>query len=170
MINSEFQRVFFKNNFGNGITIFNVYMTFGGTNWGNIGQSGGYTSYDYGASIRENRLVDREKYSEAKLIAQFMVASPAYLDAVPANLTNTSYASTSAITTTPIFGNVTNFYVVRQSDYRSLGSTSYTFTVSTDAAGNVTIPQLGGTLALNGRDSKTLVSGFPTSHPFWSYS
>jgi hypothetical protein len=157
-INSEFARVFYKNNFGNGITIFNVYMTYGGTNWGNLGQSGGYTSYDYGAAIAEDRTIFREKYHEAKLIAQFMVSSPAYLDAVPANLTNSSYASTSAITTTPISGNVTNFYVVRHSDFTTLASTHYKFTVSTKAAGNVTIPQLGGTLTLNGRDSKTIVS------------
>jgi hypothetical protein len=138
-------------------------MMFGGTNWGNLGQSGGYTSYDYGAAIVEDRNLFREKYYEAKLIAQFMVSSPAYLDAIPGNLTNSSYASTSAITTTPVFGNVTNFYVVRQSDYTSLNSTPYTFTVSTKALGNVTIPQLGGTLTLNGRDSKTMVSAFSLS-------
>lgn len=154
LINSEFARVFFKNNFGNGITIFNIYMTYGGTNWGNLGQSGGYTSYDYGAAIRETRAIDREKYHEAKLIAQGMVASPAYLTAIPQNLTNSSYASTSAITTTPLLGETTNFYVVRHSDYTTLNSTSYTFAVSTKSHGNFTIPQLGGTLALNGRDSK----------------
>ena len=150
--------MFYKNNFGNGITIFNQYMTYGGTNWGNLGQSGGYTSYDYGAAIMEDRTLFREKYYEAKLIAQFMVSSPAYLDAIPRNLTNSSYASTSAITTTPVFGNVTNFYIVRQSDYTSLDSTPFTFTVPTKAMGNVTIPQLGGMLTLNGRDSKTIVS------------
>jgi hypothetical protein len=159
-INSEFTRVFYKNNFGNGITIFNQYMMYGGTNWGNIGQSGGYTSYDYGAAIMEDRTLFREKYHEAKLIAQFMVSSPAYLDATPGNLTNSSYASTSAITTTPIFSDVTNFYVVRHSDYTSLSSTPYTFTVPTKSMGNVTIPQLGGALTLNGRDSKTMVSTY----------
>jgi hypothetical protein len=161
LINSEFARVFYKNNFANGITIFNVYMTYGGTNWGNMGQSGGYTSYDYGAAIAEDRTVFREKYHEAKLIAQFMVSSPAYLEAVPGNLTNSSYASTSAITTTPNIGKVTNFYVVRHSNYTTLASTPFTFTVSTKAAGKVKIPQLGRTLTLNGRDSKTMVRMLP---------
>lgn len=101
----------------------------------------------------------REKYAEAKLIAQFIKASPAYLTATPGNLTNTSYVSTSDITTTPIFGNVTNFYVTRQSDYTSLDSTPYTLTVPT-SIGNVTIPQLGGTLTLNGRDSKVQVTDY----------
>lgn len=106
--------------------------------------------------IKEDRTLIREKYAEAKLIAQFIKASPAYLTATPGNLTNTSYVSTTEITTTPIFGNVTNFYVTRQSDYTSLDSTPYTLTVPT-SVGNVTIPQLGGTLTLNGRDSKVQV-------------
>lgn len=29
----EFERVFYKNDFSFGVTIFNIYMTFGGTNW-----------------------------------------------------------------------------------------------------------------------------------------
>jgi hypothetical protein len=34
LIGPEFQRVFYKNDFSFGVTIFNIYMTFGGTNWG----------------------------------------------------------------------------------------------------------------------------------------
>ena len=63
-------------------------MTWGGTNWGNLGHPGGYTSYDYAAVISEERLVDREKYSEAKLEANFIQASPAYLTAQYQNNTN----------------------------------------------------------------------------------
>lgn len=124
-----------------------------------MGQPGGYTSYDYGAAIKEDRTLFREKYAEAKLIAQFIKASPAYLTATPGNLTNTSYVSTPELSTTPLFGNVTNFYITRHSDYTSLDSTPYTLTVPT-SIGNVTIPQLGGTLTLNGRDSKVQVTDF----------
>lgn len=49
LLNMEFERVFYKNNYAAGVTIFSLYMIFGGTNWGNIGHPGGYTSYDYGA-------------------------------------------------------------------------------------------------------------------------
>lgn len=49
--------------------------------------------------------------------------------------------------------------MTRHSDYTSLDSTSYTFTVPT-SIGNVTIPQLGGTLTLNGRDSKVQVTDY----------
>lgn len=67
--------------------------------------------------------------------------------------------STSELSTTPIFGTNTTFYVTRHSDYTSLASTSYTFTVPT-SQGDVTIPQLGGTLTLNGRDSKIHVTDY----------
>ncbi|KAF2218891.1 putative beta-galactosidase [Elsinoe ampelina] len=159
LINHEAERVFYKNNFAAGISIFNIYMTYGGTNWGNLGQSGGLTSYDYGAVIEEDRQITREKYSEAKLIAQSITRAPAYLEAVPGQATNASFTNNPAITVTQVAGKKTNFYVVRQTDYRSLGSTSYTLTVST-SAGNLTIPQLGGTLAINGRDSKVQVTDY----------
>lgn len=182
-IGAEAERVFYKNNFGFGIQIFNLYMvcssprvhasrcnaytdsltlslqTYGGTNWGNLGQPGAYTSYDYGAAIKEDRTLFREKYAEAKLIAQFIKASPAYLTATPGNLTNTSYVSTPELSTTPILGNVTNFYVTRHTDYTSLDATPYTLTVPT-SAGSVTIPQLGGTLTLSGRDTKVQVTDY----------
>lgn len=78
-------------------------------------QSGGYSSYDYAAVIAETRMVDREKYSEAKLEANFVEASPAYLTATAGNLTNGTYTTTSSLSVTPLFGNGsdTNFYVIR---------------------------------------------------------
>ena len=133
--------------------------TYGGTNWGNLGYPEGYTSYDYGAAIAEDRTITREKYVEAKLEANFLSASIAYITANPGNLTTTSYVSNDALAVTPLFGNRTNFYVVRQSAYQSNDSVSYTLTVST-SIGNVTIPQLGGSLTLNGRDSKIHVTDY----------
>ncbi|KAH7074012.1 glycoside hydrolase superfamily [Paraphoma chrysanthemicola] len=157
--NHEFERVFYKNNIAAGATIFNVYMTFGGTNWGNLGHAGGYTSYDYGAAITEERQVHREKYSEAKLIANFVHASPALATAVPGYNTTGVYADNAAITVTPLFGNKTSFYVTRQTKYNSLASTPYKLKLRT-SAGNLTIPQLGGSLTLNGRDTKIHVADY----------
>ncbi len=62
----------------------------------------------------------REKYAEAKLMGHFLTSSPAYLDAIPGDLTNTTYVSTPKLTTTPIFGKPTTFYVVRHSAYEVL--------------------------------------------------
>jgi beta-galactosidase GanA len=162
LLNQEFERVFYKNDFSFGVTIFNIYMTYGGTNWGNLGHPGGYTSYDYGAVIAEDLTVSREKYSEAKLEANFLMASPAYLTATPGNGSNGSHVDTAAIEVTPLFGNGTNFYVARHAAYNSLASTSYKLTVPVSGA-NVTIPQLtdfSTGLIIHGRDSKIHVTNY----------
>lgn len=161
LLNSEFERVFYKNDFSFGVTIINYYMTYGGTNWGNLGHPGGYTSYDYGAAITEDRLVTREKYSEAKLEANFLQASPAYLTAIPQNNTyaNGSYSNNADIAVTALLGNITNFFVVRHAAFNSLASTEFKLTLPT-SQGNITIPQLNGSLVLNGRDSKFAVTDY----------
>ncbi|KAK3617883.1 hypothetical protein LTR56_025015 [Elasticomyces elasticus] len=137
----------------------NVSQTYGGTNWGNLGQPGGPTSYDYGAAIKEDRTVWREKYSEAKLEAQFFAVSPAYLTANAANSTEPGIVSSTEVVATPIYGNKTNFYVVRQADFRSLAATTYKLMADT-SIGPVSIPRMGGSLTLNGRDSKIHVTDY----------
>lgn len=136
-------------------------MTYGGTNWGNLGHPGGYTSYDYGAVIAEERTVEREKYSQAKLLANFLLASPAYLSAIPQDneYANSSYTGNSEIATTALFSNRTKFFVVRHAAYNSLETTEYTITLPT-SKGNMSIPQLGGKLSLHGRDSKVYVTDY----------
>ncbi|KAL9091821.1 MAG: hypothetical protein Q9159_001193 [Coniocarpon cinnabarinum] len=168
LLNDQFERVFYKNNLAFGVTIFNIYMTYGGTNWGNIGYPQGYTSYDYGAVIMEDRTVNREKYSEAKLIANFAQASPAYLTATPGNTTNGSYTDNPTLAVTPLFGNGTdtNFYVVRHAAYNSEDSTNYSLTLG----GNLTVPQLGGQLTLPGRDSKIHVQNYNVGQYDLAYS
>ena len=160
LTNHEFERVFYKNDFSFVATVFNIYMTFGGTNWGNLGYALGYTSYDYGSAIAEDRTVTREKFSEAKLEANFLVASPAYLTATtqegPAN---GSFASPPDIAVTQMTSNKTAFYVVRHGEYQSNDSTSYTLTIPT-SKGKTTIPQLSKTLTLIGRDSKIHVADY----------
>ncbi|KIW28430.1 uncharacterized protein PV07_08096 [Cladophialophora immunda] len=159
LVNYEFVRVFYKNIIASGAKIFNIYMIYGGTNWGNLGHDGGYTSYDYAAAISENRQVDRQKYSETKLISNFVKASPAYLIAEPLQLNTTSvFTNTSDLTVTSVGGNEseTTFYIVRHYNYSDLSATLYKLSVPT-RSGNLTVPQLGGTLTLGGRDSKVHV-------------
>ncbi|GAT19223.1 beta-galactosidase [Aspergillus luchuensis] len=152
-IGPEFARVFYKINYSFRTAIQNLYMIFGGTNWGNLGHPGGYTSYDVGAAIAEDRGVIREKYSELKLQSNFLQASPAYLESHPENGSYGIYTDTTSLAVTRLAGNPTNFYVVRHGELTSQESTSYKLRVNT-TAGSLTIPQLGGTLSLNGRDSK----------------
>ncbi|KPI15162.1 Beta-galactosidase [Actinobacteria bacterium OK006] len=70
LINDQFANVFYKQNIAVGATAQSFYMTYGGTNWGWLGMPQNYTSYDYGAAIRENRQLD-PKYDEDKLIGYF---------------------------------------------------------------------------------------------------
>ncbi|KAL1986538.1 hypothetical protein VTN96DRAFT_6116 [Rasamsonia emersonii] len=164
LLNNEFERVYNKNDFSFGVKIFNLYMIYGGTNWGNLGHPGGYTSYDYGSAITEDRTLTREKYSELKLEANFLKVSPAYLVADVHNVTNTSYTSTPAISVTRLSANTTAFWVVRHSDHTSVAATEYTLQLPT-SVGMTTIPQ-NGSLLLNGRDSKILVTDYMVGS-FW---
>ncbi|KAL4888053.1 putative beta-galactosidase E [Aspergillus ambiguus] len=161
LVNNEAVRVVNKNNYGFGVSIFNIYMTYGGTNWGNLGYHGGYTSYDYGAAITEDRRIWREKYSEEKLQANFLKVSSAYLTAKPGIGINGSYTGNAGVAVTPLFGDgtKTNFYIVRHADFTYAGNTEYQLKVATKA-GNVTVPQLGGRLSLIGRDSKVHVTDY----------
>ena len=74
LINDQFADVFYKQNIAVGATAQSFYMTYGGTNWGWLGMPENYTSYDYGAAIRETRQLD-PKYYEDKLIGYFTQAA-----------------------------------------------------------------------------------------------
>lgn len=62
-----------------------------------------------------------------------------------------------------------SFFVVRHSDYTSLASTNYTLSLPT-SAGTISVPQLGGSLTLNGRDSKVHVTDYPLGDSKLLYS
>ena len=57
---AAYERRFYLTNLANGITVHNVYMTFGGTSWGWLPAPVVYTSYDYGAAFDEARAADPE--------------------------------------------------------------------------------------------------------------
>jgi Beta-galactosidase, domain 2/Glycosyl hydrolases family 35 len=139
------------------------------TNWGNLGFPGGYTSYDYGAVIAEDRTIAREKYSELKLQANFFKVSPSYLESNGSSSSSGAYVSTGDISTAIVAGNKTNIYVVRQSTFNSEGSTEYTLNVQT-SLGQLSIPQLGGSLVINGRDSKLHVTDYDIGGMIMLYS
>lgn len=74
---------------------------------------------------------------------------------------NGTYTNNDAIFTTPLWGNgsATNFYIVRHTDYQQETPASYQLAVTT-SKGALSIPQLGGTLTLSGRDSKWHVTDY----------
>ncbi|KAJ7781617.1 glycoside hydrolase family 35 protein [Mycena metata] len=173
LLGPEFERVFYKNEFAMSTTMLNLYMLFGGTNWGGIAHPGVYTSYDYGSAIAEDRTL-REKYYELKLQANFRAVSPAFLTTRPMNIfaTQGSFTGNQALKTTQVLdvvGNKTGFYVVRQVDASTTAVQTYTLTLST-SIGSLTIPTIGGSLALNGKDSKIHVVDYSAGSTTVLYS
>ncbi|KAI7901892.1 glycoside hydrolase superfamily [Cokeromyces recurvatus] len=49
----EYTKLILETAFAQGVTMSSIYMIYGGTNWGTIGDPDVYTSYDYSACIRE---------------------------------------------------------------------------------------------------------------------
>ena len=158
LTNEDFEKVFYKNNFASGLKIVSLYMTYGGTNWGNLGFPLGYTSYDYGAAISENREIARAKYSEAKLIANFWHASPAYLTSSPTPNTGVSGTDLSCI---PVVDSQshTTFYVIRHNG-QTEGTTTFTFNFNAGGGTEITVPQIQGELTLVPKDSKIYLSNY----------
>lgn len=96
-----------------------------------------------------------------KLQANFLKVSPGYLVTSAANSSSTGiYNTNSDLLTTPLLGSNGSFFIIRHSDYTSQTSSNYTLSLPT-SAGTVSIPQLGGSLSLNGRDSKVHVTDYP---------
>ncbi|PFH52549.1 glycoside hydrolase family 35 protein [Amanita thiersii Skay4041] len=170
---TAFERVFYKNQFAMSTTLLNLYMVYGGTNWGGIAHPGVYTSYDYGAAIAEDRTL-REKYYELKLQAYFLAVSPAYLTSRPMNIyaTQGAFTKNQALKTTQVLdviGNKTAFYVVRQADASTDAIQSYRLNLST-SIGQLSLPLLNGSLTLHGKDSKIHVTDYPAGSTILVYS
>ncbi|KAF8075232.1 glycoside hydrolase family 35 protein [Lyophyllum atratum] len=174
LINEQFANVYYKNNYASGASLQNLYMTYGGTNWGNMHTHTIYSSYDYGAAIREDRTLS-PKFDELKLQSYFLHASPDYL--LVGRIGNgtvgqgTAYSTSPDIYTThlnsPSSG--ANFYIVRQVTNTKLTNTDFTLKVNTTLGGQITIPK-SGTLTLAGRESKIIVSNYPFGTSRLQYS
>lgn len=82
-----------------------------------------------------------------------------------------TYTNSSTLITTPLFGNgtATNFYVVRHADYQTLSLANYKLNLKT-SQGDLTIPQLKGSLTLSGRDSKWHVTDYDIGGTVLLYS
>ncbi|KAG0747838.1 hypothetical protein G6F57_008660 [Rhizopus arrhizus] len=49
----EYTKLLYESSLAQGVTMASIYMIYGGTNWGTLGDPDVYTSYDYSACIRE---------------------------------------------------------------------------------------------------------------------
>lgn len=82
---------------------------------------------------------------------------------------NGSYTGNLGIATTAVVGEVTKYFVVRQAAYNSLATVQYNITLPT-SKGNMTIPRLGGSLSIHGRDSKVFVTDYDVGGATLLYS
>ncbi|KAJ1324574.1 beta-galactosidase-like protein [Microdochium nivale] len=151
--------MFYRNLIYQRVSAISLYMLYGGTNWGYHGAPIVATSYDYSSPISENRKI-WDKYYETKLLTQFtrVAKDLPYTDRLG---NNTAYTTNPAMTTAELRNVDTGaaFYVVMHAN--SPSSTLETFQIKVNtSAGQLTIPQHGSKVAINGHQAKILVTDF----------
>jgi beta-galactosidase GanA len=145
----DLEKVFYKNNVGNGATIQNFYMTYGGTSWGWLADpSQVYSSYDYGAAISEDRELTT-KYAEQKRQGYFVtgVAPLAKTDPI-GSAASTDPAVLAMARVNP--DDNTHFYVLRHRDSTSTATNSTHLRVDLGATGNYTFDDTDPALTYTG--------------------
>jgi beta-galactosidase GanA len=164
--NGGYERDYYLTALANGIKIQNIYMTFGGTNWGWLPAPVVYTSYDYGAAWDEARQPRVDKVSAMKAMG-YMVQSVAPLSqldkvgVVPASDAGVKVYHLA----NPETG--THVYLPRHAT-QSSSDLKFTFPIST-ADGDFTIPQ-SGSLELKGEDMKALLADYSFDSQHLVYS
>jgi hypothetical protein len=151
-----FADVYYKNNIGQRITMQNLYMTFGGTNWGYSAAPVVYSSYDYSAPFRETRQIQLKAY-QTKLVQLFSTSSPDLLMTEMIGNGTGYMVSSSAIWSWVLRNPDTGatFTTVQQSSSPSRALQTFSVTLNT-SAGTVTADNV----TLNGRQSKILVTDY----------
>ncbi|PJN40256.1 beta-galactosidase [Streptomyces sp. CB02959] len=166
LTNGDFEKAAYENNIASGATMQNFYMAYGGTSWGWLASPESvYSSYDYGASIREDRQLT-EKYLVNKRLG-YMVQSVA-------PLTKTEQVSVAAPQNSALQrrdrhnpDNGTGITVVRHKDVNNKAKD----TTHLALGGYPSVPQEPGTaLTIDGRDSKLLLSDYAMDHQQLRYS
>jgi len=159
MTGPDFENVYYKNNIAQGVTMQSNYMGVGGTNWGWLPDPGVYTSYDYGAAIRETGEIGTpanpnditgSKYGENKLINDFETSvSPLAQTAPGAAPTPTNAAVATMARVNPSAG--TEFFYVRQADATSTATVSTSLdNVNLDEAAGFTYDDTSPSLVYSG--------------------
>ena len=166
LTDGDFEKAAYENNIASGATMQNFYMAYGGTSWGWLPSPGAvYSSYDYGAPIREDRQLS-EKYLVDKRLG--------YLVQSVAPLTKTEGVTASAPDNAAVLrrdrrnpDDGTTITVVRHKDVNNKAKD----TTHLALGGYASVPQEPGTaLTVDGRDSKLLVSDYAMDHQRLRYS
>ncbi|TXS01603.1 beta-galactosidase [Streptomyces sp. col6] len=168
-----FTRQFAVHNLANGATLSNTYMEYGGTNWGWTGDPGsGFTSYDYGAAIAENRAIT-PKLAVQKEFGYLQSAVRPIASAVPDTapeaavtgggpVTAQQRRSTEQADETSVSGNGMRLITLRHPDSNDTTTSRVTFPLAWGAgAAYARVPQKPDTaVTVAGRDATTLVADY----------
>ena len=134
-----FTRQWGVHNIGNGVTAFNYYMAYGGTNWGWTGApASGFTSYDYGAGITEDRTltpkasVQKETGYYTKAVPELSGMNPVQApSAVVESGSNVKiYARQAEAGQGSVTGNGVRTYAMRLANSNDTTETTFTTTLS----------------------------------------
>ncbi|KAK8075556.1 family 35 glycoside hydrolase [Apiospora hydei] len=160
-IGVDFANLFYRNLIYQRVSAISLYMLFGGTSWGWHAAPvlALATSYDYSSPISESRIIG-DKYYETKILTQFTrVANDLAFTNRIGN--STAYTDNPSIATSELRNPETGaaFYVVMHADSTSSNPETFKLQVNT-SGGEITVPQHGGTIALNGHQAKILVTDF----------
>lgn len=166
----DWVNVFYRNNIGNKVTGQNLYMLFGGTNWGGLPFPLVGTSYDYSAPIAETRMLT-DKYSETKLLSYFVRAAKDLTKVEKAGNGTINFTGNPAVFAQALRNVDTgsHFYVTK---HTNTTLTSYlTFKLNmTTSVGQLQVPQYAPDTVINGRQSKILLADFPAGDEKLIYS
>ncbi|XP_014560284.1 glycoside hydrolase family 35 protein [Bipolaris victoriae FI3] len=168
-IGADFANLFYRNLISQRVTAISLYMMFGGTNWGALAAPVTATSYDYSSPISENREIGAKFYETKNLALFTRVADGLTVTDRVGN--STSYSTNSAVTASELRNPLTNgaFYVTIHATSSSATRESFKLHVST-SVGNLTVPQHGGSIVLNGHQSKIIVTDFAMGDSILTYS
>ena len=151
-----FADVYYKNNIGQRATLLNLYMAYGGTNWGNLAAPVVYTSYDYSAPLRETREVQL-KFAQTKLIALFARVSKELLYTEMESNGTGNLVSSTAVQCWVLHNPDTDarFYTLLHSTSSTREVTEFSVNLQT-SVGIINVPNV----QLNGRQSKIAISDY----------
>lgn len=158
MTGPDFENVFYKNNIAQGVTMQSYYMGVGGTNWGWLPAPQVYTSYDYGAGIRETGEIGTpsnpgniagSKYGENKLINDFETSVSPLTQTTPAAAPTADNPSiTTMARANPADG--TQFIYLRQADASSTATVSTHLSLNLAESSGYTYDDAASALSYSG--------------------
>ncbi|PYH01891.1 beta-galactosidase [Arthrobacter stackebrandtii] len=146
-VDPAFTRQYGVNNLNNGINMFNYYMQYGGTNWGWTGSpSSGFTSYDYGAAINEDRQLTPKATVQKELgyfqrdfdpISNMVPQNGAPVDGGNGSVKSYQRIASEGQAENSVTGNGARYLGFRQSDSNSTAEAQFTVPLTLGAAEEV---------------------------------